>query len=476
MEASALRHAAKRGLLARRSPLLRVERDERLIALIRIGQDRAFEVLVDRYQSRLLAFCRAMLKSQQDAEDILQEVFTSAHKAILADDRKINVRPWIYRIARNRCLNHLRRPVPEGQDTMDLHPHMHGASTAERVQTREELRNLLSDVEKLPETQRSALLLREVEQLSYEEIAEAMETTIPAVKSLLVRARVGLGESSEARALSCEEVRLTLAEAAEGLRKATGPVRQHVKGCEQCAAFRKQLRSDHRALAAIAPIGPIALLKHGAIAKALGLGGAGGGAAAGGAVAGAGSAAAGGLGIIGGAIGTKAAVGMATAALLTAGAVEVKQRVAPAPNEPQIAIASSEPVPAEPSLNDAGAAAVTREPAFRTAATEAAVKVEPKPTRTEPVEEPPTEVIPPEPLPPVEEPLVVVPEEDTSTAPPEEEPAPADEEESTSPEPKTEIEPAPVEDVGEPSTPPKVGEPADPSTSHAPAPDPPSAP
>ena len=64
-----------------------------------------------------------MLKSRQDAEDVLQEVFTNAHSAMLADERKINVRPWLYRIARNRCLNHLRKAVPEGQDSMDVLPH-----------------------------------------------------------------------------------------------------------------------------------------------------------------------------------------------------------------------------------------------------------------------------------------------------------------------------------------------------------------
>ena len=106
MEASALSHASRRGLLARRSPVLKLEGDERLVALIRAGNDRAFEVLFDRYQSRLLAFCGSMLKSRQDAEDVLQEVFVNAHNAMLADERPINVRPWLYRIARNRCLNH----------------------------------------------------------------------------------------------------------------------------------------------------------------------------------------------------------------------------------------------------------------------------------------------------------------------------------------------------------------------------------
>ena len=193
--------------MAERSPLLKLQGDEKLIAMIRNGQERAFEALVDRYNVRLLAFCRGMLSSAEDAEDVLQEVFVAAHKAILGDNRAINARPWLYRIALNRCLNHLRKPVPEGQDSMDVHPHENGASVAEKVQKRAEFRALILDVQGLPETQRSALLLREIDALTYlEEIAIAMDTTVPAVKSLLVRARMSLADASQGRHLTCDEV------------------------------------------------------------------------------------------------------------------------------------------------------------------------------------------------------------------------------------------------------------------------------
>ena len=167
-----------------------MQSDERLIALIRRGNQAAFEALVARYQSRLLAFCRHMLSSKEDAEDVLQEVFAAAFNAILADDRPINVRPWLYRIARNRSLNHLRRTQAIGVDSMDVHLSEGGPTTADKVHKREEFRLLMADVQDLPETQRTALLLREIDALSYEQIAEAMETTVPSVKSLLVRARV----------------------------------------------------------------------------------------------------------------------------------------------------------------------------------------------------------------------------------------------------------------------------------------------
>ena len=403
MEASALTHASRRGLLARRSPLLKLQGDEKLIAMARAGNPGAFETIVDRYQGRLLGFCRQMLGSTEDAEDVLQEVFVNAYRAMLADEREINLRPWLYRIARNRCLNYLRKPKADAQESMDMVPEVDAASTAERVHNREEFRQILSDVNKLPETQRSALLLREMDALSYEEIAAAMDTTVPSVKSLLVRARISLTEASQARLLTCGEVRIELSEAAEGLRKASPPVRRHVRECDECADFRSQLRSTDKALAALSPIGPLLAFK-GFILSKLGLGGAGGAGAgatgAGTATAGAGAvggaaaaigggSAAGGLGAIGGALGTKAVAGVVTAAVLTAGAVEVKQTTTGAPVEPS---ANNAPALVENSTANAALSTADTVPAVhgKQPAVEAAV---------EPVEAPPV----PAPTPAAEE-------------------------------------------------------------------------
>ncbi len=333
MEVSALTHKGMPGLTGP-SPLLRLQSDERLIALTRRGQQAAFEVLFSRYQSRLLAFCRHMLGSKEDAEDVLQEVFTAAFNAILADERAINVRPWLYRIARNRSLNHLRRATAIGVDSMDVHFADHGMSTSERVMRRESFRQLLGDVNELPETQRTALLLREIDALSYDQIADAMETTVPSVKSLLVRARISLAEAAEARQLSCDEVRLQLGETAEGLGKLTSPARRHVRGCERCRGFKKQLKANNHALAAIFPVGTLFLAKKLLLAKlgstasagsahvGAGAGATAAGTAGAGAAASAGSAAGGILTAGAGAIATKAVAGLAAAAIVTAGAVE----------------------------------------------------------------------------------------------------------------------------------------------------------
>jgi RNA polymerase sigma factor (sigma-70 family) len=332
MEVSALRQASMPGLPGSVS-LLRLQSDERLIALVRRGHHAAFEALVSRYEARLLSFCRHMLGSKEDAEDVLQEVFAAAFNAILADEREINVRPWLYRIARNRSLNHLRRATPVGVDSMDIYYSENGQSTGEKILRRESFRQLIGDVQELPETQRTALLLREIDALSYEQIAETMETTVPSVKSLLVRARISLAEAAEARKLSCEEVRLELGEVAEGLAKISAPARRHVRGCERCGAFKKHLKDNNHALAAILPVAPLLMLKKliltklGSTASAGHVAGAASGGATATAAVGAGAATAGGglgsLASLGaGALATKAVAGLAAAALVTAGAVE----------------------------------------------------------------------------------------------------------------------------------------------------------
>jgi RNA polymerase sigma factor (sigma-70 family) len=386
LEVSALRYSGGVGLHAR-SPLLRLQSDERLVALIRRGSTAAFEVLVSRYHARLLAFCRHLLGCREDAEDVLQEVFSAAFNALLDDDRPINVRPWLYRIARNRSLNHLRRIQAVGVDSMDIHLHDHGATTADKVHEREEFRLLVDDIQGLPETQRTALVLREMDALSYEQIAEAMETTVPSVKSLLVRARVSLAEAAQTRMLTCEQVRIELGEVAKGLRRRPGAlVRRHLRTCERCSTFKGQLGETSKALTAILPIGfaPLLLLRKLAIlhlghSAGAGAGSSASGAGAAGQAAAVGStAAAGATAVMGttgggllsasvGAIATKAAAGLAAAALVTAGAVEVEQPARSRPHHHAVtgqipSVPAPQAVVATPTTRVSGGASVLTHP------------------------------------------------------------------------------------------------------------------
>lgn len=391
------------------SPLLRLQSDERLVTLTRRGNQGAYEVLVARYQQRLLAFCRHMLRSHEDAEDVLQEVFAAGYRAMVADDRPINVRPWLYRIARNRSLNHLRRQPAIGVDSMDIHLADNGTSTADRVHSRETFRELLEDVGRLAEQQRTALLLRELDDLSYEQIAEAMDTTVPAVKSLLVRARVGLADASQARALDCEEVRLELGEWSEGLvKRLSPPVRRHVKDCPRCGEFRAHLKANNKALAALFPVGPVLLLQQLLGGSSAGAGAGAAGAAGASACTGAG--ASGICAVSAGTVAAKAAAGLAAAAIVTGGAIEARHVSrdsstgtapvstqtaragapaaaapatstpapaatgdrAPAPKDVKAASASSEPAPPVPAPKQPAATPVVAEPAASTTGSAAA--------------------------------------------------------------------------------------------------------
>jgi RNA polymerase sigma factor (sigma-70 family) len=484
VEASALTTPAGLAGTAGRSPLLKLRSDEQLIAMTRRGNQAAFEALVQRYQARLLAFCQHMLRSKEDAEDVLQEVFAASYNALLADDRPINTRPWLYRIARNRCLNHLRKPRPSGQDSMDIFERDNGTSTADTVHRREEFRQIVADVGLLPETQRSALLLREIDALSYEQIAEAMDTTVPSVKSLLVRARVSLAEAAEARLLTCAEVRLELGQVAEGLTKTSPPVRRHLKSCQQCRVFRGELRQTTRALTALTPIGPLVILAQKLGLAKLGFGGAaaggaattaggagtaagGAGIAAGGAVAaGSGAAAAGGaLSAIGGGLAGKAAAGMAAAAIVTAGAVEVKHVTKPAePITAQIQSISSHPAPP--------ATGAHAKPARKKVALVKPAEPKPEPAAAVPapapvVEPVPAPVTPPAPTVQEDEGTVTLP---TPTTPAPTAPPPTDTTTTPAPPP-----PPPPATTTTPAPPPPVVPPTTGTTTTPPPPPPPPA-
>jgi RNA polymerase sigma factor (sigma-70 family) len=313
LEASAAHAPAGIARITARGPLLRLRSDDQLVALFRMGYDEAFDAIHDRYRQRLLAYTRQMLGgARTDAEDVLQDVFLRAYRALRHDNRPVTLRAWLYRVAHNRCVDHLRRPEPPAAEVFELSraPQRDPSDETER---REDLRRLVQDMQRLPEQQRSALLMREIDGLSYAELADVLGTTVPAVKSLLVRARVGLVEAGEARDTACVEIRADLDVAHGRGVRASSRSRRHLRDCAGCRDYRSDLRGEGRRHAALsAGGGPLA-----GLAKLLGLGGASSGAAAG----------AGGSVAIGGAsaaTATKVVAIVCCAAVVGGGAVEVK--------------------------------------------------------------------------------------------------------------------------------------------------------
>ena len=341
MEASALHAPARLGRLPLAIPLLRLRSDEQLVALFRAGSDEAFGVLHDRYRQRLFAYVRQMLATQSraDAEDVLQDVFVRAFAALRGDSRAINVRAWLYRVAHNRCIDQLRRPLPPAAEIFEMsrRPLLDPVDEAQR---RDDLKRLVADVGRLPDQQRSALLMREIDGLSYAELAGALDVTVPAVKSLLVRARVGLVEAQQSRDADCGEIRRDLLASYDRGVKASGRARRHMRECAGCRDYRTALRGMRRSFAALSPVGagPLALA-----AKLLGIGGA---------SAGGGAAAAGGGGgavLAGGAASAtacKVAAVVCATAITAGGAVEMRQLAAdPAPKRERAASGRAENAP-----------------------------------------------------------------------------------------------------------------------------------
>ena len=255
------------------TPLLRLRSDEQLLALFRTGREDAFRALHDRYHERLLAYVRHMLRGSSEAEDVVQDVFLRAYGALAGGDRDIAVRPWLYRVAHNRCIDYVRRaPAPPLQPD-ELLPG--GTDPAAEAERREDLQRLVADLHNLPEAQRSALIIRELEGLSYEELGTALGVTVPAVKSLLVRARSGLADAAQARATDCAHIREELALAVDRPGRPPRLLRDHLRVCEGCRSHRQALRHGHVQLTSLLPAGPSSLLLGGWLATLLGTGGGG---------------------------------------------------------------------------------------------------------------------------------------------------------------------------------------------------------
>ena len=169
--------------------MLRTQSDARLVDLVRAGHASAFEAIVHRYRKPLLGYCSRLLPASR-AEDAVQQTFLKAYQSMVSGDADLNLRPWLYRIAHNASLNLLRQ---NGWSHDELDENMDGVQRPDQaLELRERLGATVAAVKALPERQRDAVLLREIDGLSYEEIALALGVGDGAVRQLLHRARATL--------------------------------------------------------------------------------------------------------------------------------------------------------------------------------------------------------------------------------------------------------------------------------------------
>ncbi len=163
--------------------------DRILLQAAQDGDLDAFEALVRRHQAAVYRVAFRMLRSEVDAQDATQDTFVRAWRGLKRFRRESAVSTWLYRIVTRRCLDMIaaRRPTEDRQIELDA-----GVDPADTAEQRERLRAVTRAIAGLPGEQRAALVLREFEGLSYDQVADVLNTSVPAVKGRIHRARLAV--------------------------------------------------------------------------------------------------------------------------------------------------------------------------------------------------------------------------------------------------------------------------------------------
>ena len=257
---------ATRGRQPTRRRTLGGRSETALIASTRAGDDAAFEALYDAYHRKLLTFCQHMLGSREEAEDVVQHTFLAAYRCLRAGHVITALKPWLYTVARNRCLSVVRARREEIA-LEESAPAIEGL--AAEVDRRADLRMLVRDVQRLPPDQRAALVLFEVGDHSHQDIAAVLGVRREKVKALVFQAREALMGWRTARETPCAHVREQLATLSGGA-LGRGTLRRHVEQCAGCADYEAAVRRQRAALAIALPVAPAAGLRAAVLGSALG--------------------------------------------------------------------------------------------------------------------------------------------------------------------------------------------------------------
>ncbi|HEX3323520.1 MAG TPA: sigma-70 family RNA polymerase sigma factor [Solirubrobacterales bacterium] len=250
--------------------------DDRLALRATKGDRRAFAAIFRRYHQSLYRYCLSIVGDSQDAQDALQSTMVKVLRALPGEERKIELKPWLYRIAHNESIELLRRR----RDTRQLDAELAapGSGLADDAASRERLRRLISDLDELPERQRGTLVMRELAGLDFAEIGAALGTSPAVARQTLYEARLSLRQMDEGREMSCEAVTKALSDG-DGRVTRRRDIRAHLRTCTGCRRFGEEIECRERDLAALAPLP--ALAAAGLLQGLLGGHGAGGGGLAG---------------------------------------------------------------------------------------------------------------------------------------------------------------------------------------------------
>jgi len=173
--------------------------DSELVERVKAGDKQAFNILVQKYQHKLIKLISRYVHDQSEAMDVAQEAFIKAYRAMPKFRGDSSFYTWLYRIGINTAKNHLvsqgRRPPDNDIDAQDaerydIESRLKDHETPEALARRDEVQRVVFEaIEELPEDLRTAITLRELEGLSYEDIAQAMDCPIGTVRSRIFRAR-----------------------------------------------------------------------------------------------------------------------------------------------------------------------------------------------------------------------------------------------------------------------------------------------
>src|SRR5262245_27740323 len=211
---------------------------------LRQRQEATFESLYSRHVRDVYGYALGVLGSSADAEDVTQTTFLNAYRALQGGKRPRAPRSWLFAIAHNVCRQRFRQAARRPREV-----ELHDTFAVEEETDAPSASDIARALQSLPFTQRSALVMRELEGRSQAEIAAALGVSVSAVETLLFRARRGMREQLET-SISCGEAARAISRQLDGAssRAERGALRAHLRVCEECATFARRARARSGAM------------------------------------------------------------------------------------------------------------------------------------------------------------------------------------------------------------------------------------
>src|SRR6266540_279213 len=219
--------------------------------LARQRPDRSFERLYEKHAGDVYRYALVVLRNQADAEDVTQTTFMNAYRAFERGERPRAPQNWLIAIAHNVCRQRFRQSQRRPNE-VELNEELAESIVHDEAVSAEDIRRALGH---LAFNQRAALVMRELEGRSYQEIADILELSVSAVETLIFRARRALREQLE-EGITCHDAEFAISKQLDGRlsRQEKGALRAHLRECDECARFARSQRAQRGALKSLGAI------------------------------------------------------------------------------------------------------------------------------------------------------------------------------------------------------------------------------